>query len=302
MPGLTGIIGGDNEQSTKEIINKMTSCMLYERFYEKDIIYNKQMKIGIGWTWFKDHTSCKLPIWNENYNIFLVISGNIFIEEADLECLKNRGHHIHDNDFDWLIHLYEEHGEEIFDLINGQFAAVLVDLRKNITYLFNDSLGFGRIYYREVNQNIYFSTEAKCLLRIFPDCRELDITGLSEMLVCGCTLRNHTLFKRISILPPGNVWKFDSNLNKRMIPGHKYELTGDIVYKERETYKKEVLNTFKRILPKYLNTKRPIGMSITGGRDSRIILSHADLKKLILEPIRLVALIERIEMKKLDAN
>ncbi len=253
--------------------------MVYEEFYGSDKYIDEKLDLTVGWTYFKDLRKKPLPIWNEKRDIYLIFSGQIFVSPDSLEWLKIRGHSFSNDDYNYIIHFYEEYGKNFFERLNGQFAGLLVDYQKRSIYLFNDRFGFGRIYYREINNNLFFSTEAKSLLRIFPDSREIDLTSLSQFLTCGCTLRGCCLFKNISILPPGSIWKFDHNNSVKKETYISKALVRKSESSNKEEYFQSLKQTIRTILPRYFNSPQNIGVSVTGGKDTRIILAYSDLSR-----------------------
>ena len=99
-------------------------------------------------------------------------------------------------------------GYEFLEKLNGWFSGVLVDLREQKLVLFNDRYGVNRIYYHENADGFYFSSEAKALLKILPDTRQLNPRSLGEVLCCEAVLQNRSLFSGISLLPEGSAWVF----------------------------------------------------------------------------------------------
>ena len=151
------------------------------------------------------------PIWNETKNISSLISENAFTSSADRQWVRSRGHRLSDTDNTGLVHLYEELGIRAFEKLNGWFSGILVDLGRSEAILFNDRYGLNRIYVHEQNGRLFFSSEAKSLLAVVPELRELDEQGLAEWFSCGCALGNRTLFRGISLLPPGSAWIFSAD-------------------------------------------------------------------------------------------
>jgi asparagine synthase (glutamine-hydrolysing) len=279
MPGIAGIIGHIDESESNYLIKEMTCCMKHDEFYGMDILKDEKIGLIAGWTYYKDISDNLIPVWNENKDIYIILVGQIFPTSYDLDWLKRRGHNILNKGYYYLTHLYEEIGDNVFERINGQFAGILADRRKNICYIFNDRFGFGRIYYREIDNKIFFSTETKSLLKIFPETREIDPLALSDIFTCGCTLKNRCLFKNISILPPASFIKFENGIKTKKSIYLSQTAIKQAEYIDKEYYFQKIKETFKNILPRYLDTERPIGISITGGKDTRIILSYADLSK-----------------------
>jgi len=279
MAGLTGIIGSCEEHETYLLLNKMLKCMVHEKFYRYETHIDKKACLVVGWTYFNDDQTDQMPVWNEHRDVYIILAGKLFISNGDVKWIRSRGHNLPHNNYDLLVHLYEEYEEDFFEKLNGQFAGVLVDLRKKVSYLFNDRFGFGRIYYREEEGKVFFSTEAKSLLMIFPDARAIDPVALSEIFACGCTLKNRCLFKKISILPPATLWKFEKDSQSMKYTYLSEGFVRQSEYIDRGDYYQKIKMTLQNILPRYLEANRLIGMSITGGKDTRIILAWADFTR-----------------------
>jgi len=279
MPGITGIIGPGNNEALISSLNIMSEALTHESFYGIEKYLNQPLNIYLAWTYFKDEPGFSLPIWNRSKDVFLVFSGQLF-SIGDEKPLLNENKDYGEPSFSYLIQLYEEIEAKVFEILNGQFAGYLLDLRKGISYLFNDRFGFGRIYYRLHDGKLFFSTEAKSLLRIFPDCREFDNQNLAEYLACGCVLGHKSIFRKINILPPAGIWKIKGNVAETEIrtyqPGQDEKVYGII---NAEEYYQKLRNTLIRILPRYIPEDKHVGVSVTGGKDTRIILSLADLSR-----------------------
>jgi asparagine synthase (glutamine-hydrolysing) len=77
---------------------------------------------------------------NEQDDIALIVAGECFADFETRTNLGKKGHRIEKND-DWIVHLYEEEGEQFFEKLNGQFSALLIDKRLEKAILFNDRFG-----------------------------------------------------------------------------------------------------------------------------------------------------------------
>ena len=215
------------------------------------------------------------PLWNENRTVVCLLSGNAFTNAADRQWLCSRGHCLMNTDSTGLVHLYEEHGWRALPLLNGWFSGVLLDLRRRQTVLFNDRYGLSRIYLHQKDGRLYFSSEAKSLLAVLPALRELDPRGLGEWFSCGCALGNRTLFRGISLLPPGSAWVFSAD---RTLKKESYFRPSEWENQPQLSpgeYYQQLTKVFPRILKHYTNDSEPSAMSLTGGLDGRMIMAWA---------------------------
>jgi asparagine synthetase B (glutamine-hydrolysing) len=68
--------------------------------------------------------SPRASYFNEQHDIALIVAGECFVDSNTLIGLIKKGHRI-ENENDWIVHLYEEEGEQLFEKLNGLFSGVL---------------------------------------------------------------------------------------------------------------------------------------------------------------------------------
>src|SRR6266446_6207600 len=276
MPGIAGIITHRRpSEECHSLVRGMVKCMMHEPFYTDGIYINKELGLWSGWVCHKGAFGDCLPIWNEKKDICLLFSGEDFADQAHIDALRIRGHEFGSEDASYLVHLYEEVGCAFLEKLNGWFSGVLVDLRDQKLVLFNDRYGVNRIYYHEDAHGFYFSSEAKSLLKILPATRQLDLRGLGEILCCEAVLQNRSLFSGISLLPAGSAWVFSRGETVKKKTYFKQEAWESQPELSESDFYEKLKETWRRVLPKYFLGKQSIGLSLTGGVDSRMILAWA---------------------------
>ncbi len=249
---------------------------MHEVFYSSGTYVNERLGVHAGWVCHKGAFSDCMPLWNEKRDICIIFSGEDFRDQSEIARLRNSGHEFEPDNASYLVHLYEEIGLDFIGKLNGWFSGVLVDLRNESVVLFNDRHGLGRIYYHENSEGFYFSSEAKALLGILPELRQIDLTSLAETFSCGCVLQNRTLFRNISLLPPGSRWSFKGKSIVQKETYFNHELWESQPLLSGAEYYEELKKTFARILPRYLRGNRAVAMSLTGGLDGRMIMAWTD--------------------------
>jgi asparagine synthase (glutamine-hydrolysing) len=214
-------------------------------------------------------------VWNEAKNISSLISKSTFTSSADRQWIRSRGHRVSDADNTGLVHLYEELGIRALEKLNGCFSGILVDLGGHEAVLFNDRYGLNRIYIHEQNGRLFFSSEAKSLLAVVPELRELDPRGLAEWFSCGCVLGHRTLFRGISLLPPAAAWIFSAEGTLKKESYFNSSAWENQPALSPTEFSERLKETFPRVVNRYTNGSEPVGMSLTGGLDGRMIMSWA---------------------------
>src|SRR5262249_29247749 len=157
--------------------------------------------LGIGWISHPGSFSDCMPVWNEEKNVCLIFTGEDYQDRSAIDRLRAEGHQFSAQNAGYLVHLYEEMELGFLERMNGWFSGLIVDLRKEQAFLFNDRYGIGRICYHEHEGKFYFSSEGKSLLKVLPHLRSLDFKSLGELFSCGSVLQNRTLFSGVSLVP-----------------------------------------------------------------------------------------------------
>src|SRR5438876_1324318 len=275
MPGIVGIVSQRPSEDHDTLVKSMAKCLVHEPFYTDGTYINKELGLWSGWACHQGAFADCLPIWNEKKDICLLFSGEDFTERADIDALRMSGHEFSSDDASYLVHLYEEMGSGFFEKLNGWFSGVLLDLRDQKFILFNDRYGINRLYYHENAGGFYFSSEAKALLKILPGTRQLDLRSVGEVLCCEAVLENRSLFSGISLLPAGSSWVFARGKPVKKQTYFKREAWESQPELSESDFYEKLKETWTRVLPRYFAGKQSIGLSLTGGVDSRMILAWA---------------------------
>jgi asparagine synthase (glutamine-hydrolysing) len=272
MPGLVGLITKMAAQEATSQLRRMASS---SSCGPSDVVgtwSSQSLGIYVGWTARKGSFSERMPVLNEQGNVVLAFSGEEFPEPGTTHNLKKRGHEFDVDGPSYLAHLYEEDPSFVAGL-NGRFHGLLTDLERGTAMLFNDRYGMHRIYYHESPDAFYFAAEAKAILAVRPELRKANPQSLGEFVSCGAVLENRTLFEGIHVLPPGSSWLFrDGSLVQKDSYFHPREWEEQEEL-DPETYYQELRRTFTQNLPRYFAGHEQIGMSLTGGLDTRMILA-----------------------------
>lgn len=271
MPGLTGIITKAVVGNEKENINAMLGCMLHEHFYTYGTFESPEHGLFIGYSAMPNSFADCMPIWNEAKDIVLFLTGECYLDPEEIVSLAHRGHDFDAQNASYLIHLYEEQGEVFFRNLNGWFNGVIVDLRRSTVMLFNDRCAIRRIYYYENDLCFVFSSEAKSLLKVFPELREISFQSVGEFLTYDCVIENRTYFPKINLLPSCSAWTFQhGRISKKTY----MDMTAleNQPKMQHEQFFEELATTFERILPRYF-AGGPVGIGNTGGLDTRLIMA-----------------------------
>jgi asparagine synthase (glutamine-hydrolysing) len=251
---------------------RMVEALRHESFYVTGTWIDESLGVYVGWVARKDSFSDGMPVRNERDDVVLVFSGEDYPEPGTTQRLKLRGHEFDAEGPSYLVHLYEE--EPCFPKkLNGRFHGLVADRSRGVATLFNDRYGMHRLYYHESNDASYFAGEAKAILAVRPELRDADPRGVAEFITCGCVLENRTLFRGIHVLEPGSVWSFRSGALEKKAKYFEPREWEEQEPLDAESYYGQLRDAFATNLPRYFNGPERIGVSLTGGLDTRIIMA-----------------------------
>jgi asparagine synthase (glutamine-hydrolysing) len=272
VPGLVGLITAMPRQCAELQVCRMLKTLCHESFYVSGTWSDPELGLYLGWVARRGSFADGMPVRNEDDQIALFFSGEEFPEPGLKKALRQRGHQFLDGDCSYLVHRYEDEADFPKGL-NGRFQGLVVDRHQGTATLFNDRFGLQRLYYHESKDGIYFAAEAKAILKVRPELRAIDPRGLGEFIACGCVLENRTLFPGIYLLSPGSAWVFRNGALEAKgsyFEPKEWEQQGEL---EPDDYYCQLQNAFVGNLPRYFNGRERIGVSLTGGLDTRIIMA-----------------------------
>jgi asparagine synthase (glutamine-hydrolysing) len=272
MPGIFGLITSKPREWAEPQLLRMLKLLRHESFYVTGTWIDEASGVYVGWTARENSFSDGMPVQNERGGVTLVFSGEEYPEPSTAQGLKERGHQFKAGGASYLVHLYED-DPSFPKTLNGRFQGLLSDRTRGVATLFNDRYSMHRLYYHEAKDAFYFAVEAKAILAVRPELRRPDPRSLGEFIACGCVLENRTLFEGVNVLPPGSAWTFRAGsieTKKAYFDPRQWEHQ-DLL--DPESYHREIRDIFARRFPRYLNGHEQIGVSLTGGLDTRTVMA-----------------------------
>jgi len=271
MPGLVGFAGSPPHESPRDSLARMAHALEPDgRFtcdqYCEPALGMARLHLGIV-------NGESQPIWNERQTICVMMEGELF-DYADLQRdLTDRGHVLAvGSDAEFLLHLYEEYGDQCASRLNGAFVAVIWDRTSHRLVLINDRFGLHPVYYTQPNGRFLFSSGLRALLAA-PDLRRhVDVLSLAQFLTLDHLVGNRTLLADVFLLPPATILTYhDGRLNLRTYwrcrynPRHSPSGLND--YVDQANYH------LQQAVKRSLKGEASVGLYLSGGLDSRALLA-----------------------------
>ena len=272
MPGIVGIVTRMPREEGVRKLALMMQAMRHGPGYASGTHVDEGHGVYVGWVTRTGSFCSEMPLVNETGAVSLIYSGEDFPEPDTTLRLQRSGHTLGGEPASYLVHQYEE--DPAFPAtLNGRFHGLVIDQARGTAALFNDRYGMHRIYYHQSKDALYFAAEAKSILAVCPELRRFDSRGLGEFISCGCVLENRTVFEGISVLPPASLWAFRSGtLVERGNYFHPSEWENQSIL-EPEAYYQSLRSVFSQNVGRYFAGRETVGVSLTGGLDSRMVMA-----------------------------
>ena len=275
MCGFAGYINIDGESGVeKEVLTRMTDKLVHRGPDSSGYFIDGNVGLGFRRLSIIDLETGDQPLFNEDGSIVLMCNGEIFNYPELKDTLTKKGHRFRTNtDVEVVLHLYEEHGTGFLNELNGQFAFVLYDRKKRRVFLARDQFGINPLYYTLIKGVFVFASEIKAILEHPLIKREVDLTGLDQILSFPGLVSPRTMFKGVQSLKSGHLIVVEnSDLRISEYWDLEYPKIGEISYDYPESYYVEQLrDLLAHSVTRRLQSDVPVGFYLSGGLDSSLI-------------------------------
>ena len=281
MCGICGIFDLNQGKRTSISIVKKMSEKLYHRGPDGSNHFCDG-NIALGFTRLSiiDLAGGMQPLTNEDDSLILVCNGEIFNYIELRRELETKGHVFKTKtDVEVLLHLYEEHGTDFLNMLNGQFAFVIYDFKKRQLFGARDHFGVIPFFYTIVDGLFIFASEIKAILEHPQVKREVDLVGLDQVFSFPGMIAPRTMFKNIRSLENGHyiVAQGPDNIRDVEYWDLVYPTEGELQYNHDETYYREkIRELITQSVRLRLRSDVPVGFYISGGLDSSITSAVAN--------------------------
>ena len=137
MCGLVGLIDTCGERKPEQaLLERMTGTLKHRGPDSAGYFVGNNVALGFRRLSIIDLEGGDQPLFNEDGSIALLCNGEIFNYPELKKVLVQKGHRFRTrSDVEVLLHLYEEHGIDFLNKINGQFAFAIYDCNKRRLFL-----------------------------------------------------------------------------------------------------------------------------------------------------------------------
>jgi asparagine synthase (glutamine-hydrolysing) len=209
MCGIAGLIDLASRRPVPEgVLSRMSAVLVHRGPDEEGSLERPGLGLACRRLSIVGLKDGRQPIPNEDRQVWVVFNGELFDYPEMRRTLEGRGHVFATHcDTELLPHLWEEHGEGLFDRVRGQFAFALWDGRRGRLVLARDRFGICPLYWARVQAAggpwLLFASEVKALLASGMVQARPDPRGIHQLFTFLGVPGPVTCFEGIQALLPG---------------------------------------------------------------------------------------------------
>lgn len=275
MCGIAGFIGEDRQR-----IERMTTCLIHRGPDGNGVWTGDGASLGQARLAILDPTPAgSQPMWNESKTVVITYNGEIFNyrklrESEGLACKTG-------TDTEVILKLYEKYGIDCVSKLRGMFAFAIYDIRTRTLHLARDQSGIKPLYLTYVNGLPHFASEMRSLMSALPSKPALNMRSMSSFIRLQYVPGPETMCEGIESLAPGSLlsWK-DGKETRRSFKADVVAPTIGL----KTQFSHEFPELMQQVVTDHMIADKPIGIFLSGGMDSSIILHH--MSKVSSAPVK----------------
>ncbi|MDA9164764.1 asparagine synthase (glutamine-hydrolyzing) [Alphaproteobacteria bacterium] len=217
------------------------------------------------------------PMVSDNLRYVISYNGEIYNHNALRHYLKKKYNDIvwsSRTDTEVILKGWELEGETFIRKLNGMFAFLILDRKKNELIAIRDPFGIKPLFLSSINKKFYFSSEMKSFHEIKGFTKSINVQSLKSQLTFMFIPEPNTIYNEVSKLTPGFLYKIDVNgISKTNLFADFLNKTNPDMRSYSET---EIIKTFRENLFEAISNQMiadvPVGVMLSGGLDSSAIV------------------------------
>lgn len=278
MCGICGYVNVDGVPADLAIVREMAAPLRPRGPDDEGVIVDGPAGLGMRRLAIIDPEGGKQPVADETGTVFAVCNGELYNHAELRASLQKCGHRFRSgSDAEVLPHLYEVHGTDFPELLNGMFAVALWDSRERTLVLARDRMGQKPLYWCQTNRSLVFASEPKSLLRHPDVVAGLSLPGLMRYLLYEYVPAPWTIYEGIFKLPRGHIliWR-DGQITIRPYwrswpePSTREDVRRR--FSDPEAAARRFWELLQRSVERRLMSDVPLGAFLSGGIDSAAVV------------------------------
>ena len=273
MCGIAGIIEKHGSRVPAKTLKRMTDSIEHRGPDDEGFYLNANVGLGHRRLSIIDVSSAgHQPMSANDKKIWITFNGEIY---NYIELKKELGgEYLSGTDTEVILAAYKKWGGDCVKKFNGIFAFAIWDEKKKTLFCARDHLGVKPFYYFRKNGVFYFGSEIKAILSVCPPVKPNDEIIYDYLAYGVYHHTNQTFFRDIDQIPPGHTLTLKNGkikLNCFWDPALKIAAS-----KSDRNSVEEFAHIFENAVKIQLRSDVPVGMQLSGGLDSSLVVSMAN--------------------------
>jgi asparagine synthase (glutamine-hydrolysing) len=274
MCGIAGTLELRPERpAAREVVERMCHVLRHRGPDDDGVLVDGALGMGMRRLSIIDLVTGAQPLANEDGSVWTVFNGEIYnYPELRAELLA-RGHRLATtSDTEVIVHLYEDHGADFVERLEGMFGLAVWDRTRRRLVLARDRLGIKPLYWTVDGGRLLFGSELKALLAAGV-AREVDLQAMDDYLSLNYVPGPRTIYQGVHKLPPGHVLICEDG-----VPVVKRYWT--IPYPEspplprsEAAWAQQLRSLLRDTVRRHLLSDVPLGVFLSGGVDSSALVA-----------------------------
>jgi asparagine synthase (glutamine-hydrolysing) len=278
---MCGICGQFNYKNHNPVelntIKRMTKTLVHRGPDDEGYYLSGPLGFGFRRLSIIDLAGGHQPMSDREQSVWVVFNGEIYNFPELKKELEAFGHVFQTrSDTEVLVHGYKQWGDDVFNHLNGMFGVAIWDVHRKRLVLARDAMGIKLIYYKIEDGCVAFGSEIRPILSANGFNPEIDPVSLNLFLRYRYTPSPLTLYKGIKKLAPGTMIVFENGAS-RVARWYTFAPRPFSTTPTDGEAREELLGIYKRAMKRHLLSDVPVGLLLSGGIDSGLLLGLMNL-------------------------
>lgn len=278
---MCGICGqynfGDQAPVLRPSIERMTRSIVHRGPDDEGYYIAGPLGLGFRRLSIIDLEGGHQPMSDRDESVWVVFNGEIYNFPELRRELEGFGHVFRTTcDTEVIIHGYKQWGQDVLNHLNGMFGLAIWDARRKRLTLARDPFGIKLVYYKVDTNRVYFGSELCAVLAATDGGVDVDAASVNLFLRYRYTPSPYTLVAGVRKLAPGTMMTCENGTysirrwyNYKPVPFSPMKSDGEA--------QEELLELYKRSMKRHLLSDVPVGLLLSGGVDSSLLLALMNL-------------------------
>lgn len=272
MCGVYGILDLAQRTPHLDVLARMAAVTVHRGPDDEGVYADGPIVMGMRRLSIIDLDSGHQPISNEDGSVWVICNGEIYNFRELRAELQAKGHRFQTgSDTEVIVHLYEEHGDELVRHLDGMFGFALWDSRRRRLLIARDRLGIKPMYVKREPGRILFASELKAILGALDVTPAFDRVALREYLSLGYVPAPLSIFEGIEKLEAGSFLRIDHGSCSFKV--ERFWHPSSVAVRDASDWVERVRAQVETSVHAQMVSDVPLGAFLSGGIDSSSVVA-----------------------------